>query len=102
MADRREFPHLLRRKRYLEQELYTYDKFLRSNEIQTNEVDAKQQTRWALDADAYNEELNEIEYVLRYFERLGNGYHLSRGQWLLLVSLASLAIVLGIVAVMRL
>ena len=92
MADRREFHHLLRRKRYLEQELYTYDKFLRSNEIQTNEVDA----------DAYNEELNEIEYVLRYFERLGNGYHLSRGQWLLLVSLASLAIVLGIVAVMRL
>jgi hypothetical protein len=96
MAERREFPQLLRRKRYLEQELYTYDKYLRRDE-----TDPKQQTRWALDAETNNEELNEIDYVLRYFERLGNGYHLSRRQWLLLVSLAGLAIVLGVIAVVR-
>lgn len=96
MAERREFPQLLRRKRYLEQELYTYDKYLRRDD-----TDPKQQTRWALDAETNNEELNEIEYVLRYFERLGNGYHLSRRQWLLLVSLAGLAIVLGVIAVVR-
>lgn len=95
MAERREFPQLLRRKRFLEQEQYTYYKYLQGVD------DPKQQTKWALDAETNNEELNEIDYVLRYFERLGNGYHLSRRQWLLLVSLAGLAIVLGVIAVVR-
>lgn len=95
MAERREFPQLLRRKRFLEQEQYTYYKYLQGAD------DPKQQTKWALDAETNNEELNEIDYVLRYFERLGNGYHLSRRQWLLMVSLAGLAIVLGVIAVVR-
>lgn len=95
MAERRDFPQLLRRKRFLEQEQYTYYKYLQGTD------DPKQQTKWALDAETNNEELNEIDYVLRYFERLGNGYHLSRRQWLLMVSLVGLAIVLGVIAVVR-
>lgn len=93
---RREFPALQRRRRYVEQELYTYDKYLR-----TKEMDANQQTRAALDADAYAEELNELDYVLRYFDRLGNGYHLSQWQWAFLVALVTLAAILATVAVLR-
>jgi len=96
MAERREFPALRRRIRFLEQELYTYEKHFR-----TDQVDAAQQTRWALDAKENNDELNEIEYVLRYFDRLGNGYHLTRTQWLLLVGLVALAVALMGITVMR-
>lgn len=94
MAERREFPALLRRKRYLEQELYVYDRHLR-----TDTVDAAQQTRWALDAETNTDELNEIEYVLRYFDRHANGYHLSYTQWWLLLGLVALAVLLLAIAV---
>ena len=97
MANEREFPALRRRKRFLEQEMYTYDKYMRTGEG----LDAKDQNRYALDAQDHNEECNEIEYVLRYFDRVGDGYRLSRIDWMLLIGLAVLAVGLAIVAVTR-
>ena len=96
MATRREFPALARRRRYLEQEVYTYDKFLRSG---TNQ-DPASQNKAAIDAEQNSEELDELEYVLRFMERLANGYHLSRPQWLLLIVLVALAIVLAMGAIL--
>ncbi len=95
-VQRREFPALLRRKRYLEQELYTYDKYLRNPESNMTG-----QAGMAINADQQQEELDEIDFLLRLFERLTNGFHLSRGQWLLMVLVVLVALALGIVAVMR-
>lgn len=94
--ERRDFPALRRRRRYLEQEMYTYDKYMK-----TSEMDAKEQTHQALLAQDHEAELGELEFVLRYFERLGNGYHMSRFDWLLLIGLTLLAIGLAGVAVLR-
>lgn len=96
MIERREFPRLRQRRTYLEQELYTYTKYLNSDQ-----VDPKVQTKQALDAERNAEELVELEYALRYFERLGNGYHLTQRQWLLLLSLVVVAVALLVVMVVR-
>lgn len=96
MAEQREFPRLRQRRLYLEQEIYTYTKYLNSDQ-----VDPKVQTRQALDAERNSEELVELEYVLRYFERLGNGYYLTQRQWLLLIGLVVLVAVLLAIMVVR-
>jgi hypothetical protein len=96
MSEAKEFTALRRRKRYLEQELYTYDKYLRNHP-----EDVTAQTRMALDAQDFNDELNEIEFMLRYFDRIGTGYHLSKVDWLFLIGIAFLATALAVVAVMR-
>ena len=96
MATRREFPALRRRRHYLEQEVYTYDKYLRS----TTDQDPASQTKAAIDADRNSEELDELDYVLRFMERLTNGYHLSRPQWLLLIISITLAIALAAGAIL--
>ena len=62
---------------------------------------AAEQARAAHDAADYDSEINEIEYVLRYFERNSNGYHLSRVDWILLIGLAVLAVSLAVVAAAR-
>lgn len=94
--ERREFPALRRRRRYLEQEMYTYDKYLKSGEM-----DVKEQTHQALMAQDHESELSELEFVLRYFERVGNGYHMSRFDWLMLIGFTLLAMGLAGVAVLR-
>lgn len=95
MATRREFPALRRRRHYLEQEVYTYDKYLRS----ATDQDPASQTKAAIDAEQNSDELDELDYVLRFMERLANGYHLSRPQWLLLIVLIALAILLAVGAI---
>jgi hypothetical protein len=95
MATRREFPALRRRRHYLEQEVYTYDKYLRS----ATDQDPASQNKAAIDAERNSEELDELDYVLRFMERLTNGYHLSRPQWLLLIISITLAIALAVGAV---
>ena len=95
MATRREFPALRRRRHYLEQEVYTYDKYLRS----ASDQDPASQNKAAIDAERDSEELDELEYVLRFMDRLTNGYHLSRPQWLLLIISIALAILLAVGAV---
>lgn len=96
MATRREFPALARRRRFLEQEVYTYDKYLRSNSDQ----DPASQNKAAIDAEQNSEELDELEYVLRFMDRLTNGYHLTRPQWLLLIVSIMLAILLAAGAIL--
>lgn len=96
MAERRrEFPALQRRRRFLEQELYSYDKYMRSDSIEAN-----MQTRMALDAELSGEELDELSYILQFMERLENGFHLSRTQWILLFCVVGLSLILALVAVL--
>lgn len=64
----REFPALRRRLNYLENEIYAYQKWLKNGEANQAE-----QFRQATDAAACQEEAAEIDYVLRFFDRLGNG-----------------------------
>lgn len=97
MIERREFPRLRQRRTYLEQELYTYTKYLRNDA----QADPKTQTRQSLDAEANAEELTEIEYVLRYFDRIGNGYHLTQRQWVMLLALLAMAIFLLAIMVIK-
>ena len=96
MATRREFPALRRRRHYLEQEVYTYDKYLRS----ASDQDPASQNKAAIDAERNSEELDELEYVLRFMDRLTNGYHLTRPQWLLLIVSIMLAILLAAGAIL--
>lgn len=67
----REFPALRRRLNYLENEMYTYQKWLKNGEASQAE-----QFRQAADAVSVQEEAAEIGYVLRFFERQG-----SLGDW---------------------
>lgn len=97
MAERREFPRLRQRRMYLEQEIYTYTKYLMNDP----QADIRAQTRQALDAERNAEELEEVEFMLRYFERLGNGYHLTQRQWMLLIGLIVLAVALLAIMVVK-
>jgi hypothetical protein len=67
----REFPALRRRLNYLENEMYSYQKWLKNGDASQAE-----QFRQAADAVAVQEEAAEIGYVLRFFERQG-----SFGDW---------------------
>jgi hypothetical protein len=97
MDKRRGFPALHRRRRYLEQEVYTYEKWMRDGK----DIDAATQHRMALAAGDHSEELDELETILQFMEQLANGYHLSRLQWTLLLSAVVASMILTIMAAMR-
>jgi len=54
------FPSVDRRINYLRQELYTYDKYLRNP---TKDGDMATSAKWAIDADDYSKELDELTYL---------------------------------------
>jgi hypothetical protein len=52
----------------------------------------------------YNEEYEEIDYLLRYWTRQNNGYHLGRWQWMAFsasVAVAAVLLVWYLIQVMR-
>ena len=84
MAEQREFPALRRRLRWLQAEIATIERGL---EPGGGVASAGASTIYIL--EQHNEEMTEIDYILRWYQRTTNGA-LGRMQWMLV--LASIAI----------
>lgn len=84
MAEQRDFPALRRRLRWLQAEVSVIE---RGIEPGGGAVSAGASTIYIL--EQHNEEMAEIDYILRWYQRTTNGA-LGRMQWMLVV--ASVAI----------
>ena len=99
----RDFRRLRRRKDNLEREIYDYDAIVRMSRNTPQPDDASARSAeygYILENQARQEEVDEINYVLDYFERLAHTWS-TRSQ-LLLVAIVAIVAFLTAFAVMRL
>lgn len=89
------FSAIDRRIHYLEQELYTYDKFLR-NPSEKNDVGAS--AKWAIDADDYQKELEELTYLRGLVDDASKPSPMTRWQAGLILFYASIAVAIAILS----
>ena len=88
MAVDREFPALRRRLRWLQAETATIE---RGIEPGGGVASAGASTIYIL--EQYNEEMTELDYILRWYQRTTNGA-LGRMQWMLVVTSVAISSVL--------
>lgn len=99
----RDFRRLRRRKDQLEREIYDYDAIVRMSRNTPHTDDASARSAeygYILENQARQEEVDEINYILDYFERLAHTW--SNRSQLLLVAVVALVAFVTAVAVMRL
>jgi hypothetical protein len=84
-----------RRISYLRQELYTYDKFLR-NPSEKGDVGAS--AKWAIDADDYQRELDELSYLRDVVDGASKPSPMTRWQAGLILFFASVAIGIAVLS----
>lgn len=93
MSDERtKFSATDRRINYLRQELYTYDKFLRNP---TSSGDVASSAKFAIDADDYQKELDELMYLRELAEKATRPKSLKTWQAVLLAFYATLAMAMA-------
>lgn len=86
-----ELKGLQRRARQLAHELYLVEQQLSADRSTGQGVSYTLSYKNELE-----EELEDIQWVIRYVNRQRNGYHLSPSQWMLFVSATALAVLLAV------
>ena len=89
------FPAIDRRISYLRQELYTYDKFLR-NPDEKSDVGAS--AKWAIDADDYQRELDELTYLRDMVDGANMPSPMTKWQAGLILFFASVAVGIAVLS----
>jgi hypothetical protein len=89
-----DFSAIDRRINYLQQELYTYDKFLRNPQA-PGATDMGAQAKFAIDANDHQKELDELMYLRELAEKATQPNSLKTWQALILVFYSTMAIAIA-------
>jgi len=91
-----DFSAIDRRINYLQQELYTYDKFLRNPQAPGNEVGA--QMKFAIDAQANQEELEQLLYLCSLAEAMNKPTTIKTWQVALMAFYSTFAVLIAVLS----
>jgi len=91
-----DFSAVDRRINYLQQELYTYDKFLRNPQAPGNEVGA--QMKFAIDAQANQEELEQLLYLCSLAEAMNKPTTIKTWQVALMAFYSTIAVLIAVLS----
>jgi hypothetical protein len=91
----RDLSSILRRTNFLRMELYNYEKFFRNPQ---NETDIATHAKWAVDADDYQRELDQLDYLLGLHDKLTRPATVAPWQLVIILVSVTLAIIVASIA----